>query len=251
LLQRQDARTGAVIDERHIGLVPARQILGITGPRASGDDVAVIVFRDEEAFYGLAVDRIVRDELVVVRPLDPRLGKVKDVAAGGLRVDGTPVLILDVDDLARSIGQILEGGRLSRVDEGTGAGAVRRKRVLVVDDSITVREIERQTLELRGYAVDVAVDGIDGWNALRLGHYDLVVTDVDMPRLDGVELVRRIRGEQRLAALPVIIVSYKDRAEDRLRGLEAGASYYLTKASFQDDTFLRAVDELIGGAEER
>jgi two-component system sensor histidine kinase and response regulator WspE len=119
--------------------------------------------------------------------------------------------------------------------------------VLVVDDSITVREVERQLLEARGYAVDVAVDGMDGWNAVRTGSYDLVVSDVDMPRLDGIELVRRIREDRRFASLPVVIVSYKDRDEDRLRGLEAGASYYLTKAAFQDDTFLRAVEDLAGG----
>src|SRR5690606_5036613 len=100
----------------------------------------------------------------------------------------------------------------------------RVKRVLVVDDSITVRELERQLLESRGFAVDVAVDGMDGWNAVRSGHYDLVVSDVDMPRLDGIGFVRHIRQDPRFASLPVVIVSYKDREEDRLRGLEAGAN---------------------------
>jgi two-component system sensor histidine kinase and response regulator WspE len=104
-------------------------------------------------------------------------------------------------------------------------------------------------LEARGYLVDVAVDGVDGWNALRTGRYDLVVTDVDMPRLDGIELVRRVRADRRYASLPIVIVSYKDRDEDRLRGLDAGASYYLPKSSFQDDRLLRAVEELIGGPE--
>jgi two-component system sensor histidine kinase and response regulator WspE len=125
-------------------------------------------------------------------------------------------------------------------------GVVQKKRILVVDDSITVREVERQLLETHGYLVDVAVDGIDGWNAVRTGQYDLVVSDIDMPRLDGIEFVRRIRADARLAALPVMIVSYKERPEDRLRGLDAGASYYLAKASFQDETFLRAVEDLIG-----
>jgi two-component system sensor histidine kinase and response regulator WspE len=78
--------------------------------------------------------------------------------------------------------------------------------------------------------------------------YDLVISDVDMPRMTGIELVKLIRNEQRFKAIPIIIVSYKDREEDRLRGLDAGANYYLTKSSFQDDTFLRAVHELIGKA---
>jgi len=118
--------------------------------------------------------------------------------------------------------------------------------VLVVDDSITVRETERKLLQVGGYQVDVAVDGMDAWNAVRTGRYDLVVTDVDMPRMDGIELTKLIRKDIRLKGLPVMIVSYKDREEDRVRGLEAGADYYLTKASFQDDGLLNAAADLIG-----
>ena len=120
------------------------------------------------------------------------------------------------------------------------------KRVLVVDDSITVRELERQLLENRGYIVDTAVDGVDGWNAVRTAHYDLVVSDVDMPRMDGIQLVRQIKADTRLAKIPVVVVSYKDREEDRIRGLDAGADAYLTKSSFHDRTFLSTVADLIG-----
>ena len=119
-------------------------------------------------------------------------------------------------------------------------------RVLVVDDSVTVREVERQLLVNRGYAVDVAVDGVDGWNSLQSGQYDLVVTDLDMPRMGGLELVRAIKADVKLQGLPVVIVSYKDREEDRLMGLEAGANYYLTKSSFHDHGLVLAVEELIG-----
>ena len=115
-----------------------------------------------------------------------------------------------------------------------------------MDDSITVREVERRLLENRGYEVDVAVDGMDGFNRVRSGRYDLVVSDVDMPRMNGIEMVSRIRREPSLARLPVIIVSYKDREEDRLRGLEAGASFYLTKGSFHDEQLVNAVTDLIG-----
>jgi two-component system, chemotaxis family, sensor histidine kinase and response regulator WspE len=120
----------------------------------------------------------------------------------------------------------------------------------VVDDSLTVRELERKLLGARGYAVEVAVDGMDGWNAIRAGGFDLVITDVDMPRLDGVELTKLIKKDAKLRDTPVMIVSYKDREEDRRRGLEAGADYYLTKGSFHDETMLNAVAELIGAAEE-
>src|SRR5262249_37741057 len=124
------------------------------------------------------------------------------------------------------------------------------KRILVVDDSITVRELERQLLESRGYAVDTAVDGVDGWNAVRSGHYDLVVSDIDMPRMDGIALVRHIKEDARLRSIPVVVVSYKDREEDRIKGLDAGANSYLTKSSFHDQTFLSTIADLIGEARE-
>ena len=156
-----------------------------------------------------------------------------------------PVLIADVEGLIRAMEPFIQGGTLRRCDRGPGAAAP-RKRVLVVDDSITVREVQRQILRTHGYDVEVAVDGQDGWNKLRAGGFDLVISDVDMPRLTGLEFVRRIRDDYGLRDLPVIIVSYKDRDEDRLRGLEAGANHYLTKGSFHDHTFLDAVAGLIG-----
>lgn len=186
-----------------------------------------------------------------MQPLDTRLGKVKDINAAALMEDGTPVLIIDVDDLIRSIEKLIASGRLGSVRRDALLAAERpRKRVLVVDDSLTVRELERKLLLAHGYSVEVAVDGMDGWNALRAGTFDLLLTDVDMPRLNGIELTEMIKKDPQYRNLPVMIVSYKDREEDRLRGLEAGADYYLTKGSFHDETLLHAVAELIGGPQE-
>jgi two-component system sensor histidine kinase and response regulator WspE len=125
----------------------------------------------------------------------------------------------------------------------------KRKRVLVVEDSFTVRELERKLLANSGFETEVAVDGVDGWNAARVGHFDLVITDVDMPRMDGIELVALIKKDPHLKSVPVMIVSYKDRPEDRRRGLDAGADYYLAKGSFHDETLLQAVVDLIGAAQ--
>ena len=96
--------------------------------------------------------------------------------------------------------------------------------------------------------MDVAVNGVDGWNTVRIGDYDLVITDVDMPRMNGIDLVRSIKGDARLKGLPVMIVSYKERSDDRMLGMEAGANYYLAKSSFHDDRFLESVKDLIGEA---
>ena len=235
-----------------VGLVAARQVLELPETAATvGAEQAVVVIGEAGAWHGLAVDALRGEEELVVRPLDPRLGKVPDIAAAAVLADGSPVLFLDLEDMRRSIDRLAAGGRLGRWtrEADAGAGATRRRRVLVVDDSLTVRELERKLLVARGYEVEVAVDGMAGWHAARQGGFDLVITDVDMPRMDGIELVKAIKTDGRLSATPVMIVSYKDREEDRRRGLEAGADYYLTKGSFQDDSLLEAVADLVGPAE--
>jgi two-component system sensor histidine kinase and response regulator WspE len=234
---------------RQIGLVSAHQILQKGELRARGESVMVVVIGDNEHTYGLAVDRFLGERMLVVQALDARLGKIPNVQAGALMEDGAPVLILDVADMLRSVEKLSVAGQLENVGQATAedAGAARKK-VLVVDDSLTVRELERKLLSNRGYQVTVAVDGMDGWNAVRTEQFDLVITDIDMPRMDGIELVTLIRQASHLRNLPVMIVSYKDREEDRQRGLEAGADHYFTKSSFHDETLLQAVVDLIGAA---
>lgn len=235
---------------RHIGLVSASQLLNRPAGQGDGHSIKVVVIRERETLYGVAVDRLIGERVLVVMPLDARLGKVQDISAGALLDDGSVVLIVDVEDLLRSVDKLLSTGRLERIERGGGgAREVARKRVLVVDDSLTVRELQRKLLSNRGYEVAVAVDGMDGWNALRSEDFDLLITDIDMPRMDGIELVTLVRRDSRLQSLPVMVVSYKDREEDRRRGLDAGADYYLAKASFHDDALLDAVVELIGGAQ--
>ena len=238
------------VDGQNVGIVMARQVLQLEGPRASRDDLLIVLLSDRSTRYGLVVDGLLGEQDLVVRPMDRRLGKVPNLHAVAILDDGSPTLIVDPDDLRRSIEKLLQGTRLQRAgcDAAQHGGQV-RKRVLVVDDSITVREVERQLLANQGYLVEVAVDGMEGWNLVREGRFDLMISDIDMPRMDGLELVRRIKADVRLQALPVVIVSYKDRDEDRLRGLEAGANHYLTKSSFHDDTLLQVVRELIGDAE--
>lgn len=235
---------------RQIGLVSAHQVLQKGQWRARDGSVCVVVIGEQEHSYGVAVDAFLGERMLVVQPLDARLGKIPDVLAGALMEDGAPLLILDVADMLRTVQKLTSSGRLQTVDqdEAAQAAVATRKKVLVVDDSLTVRELERKLLANRGYQVTVAVDGMDGWNAVRAEAFDLVITDIDMPRMDGIELVSLIRSAPQLQSLPVMIVSYKDREEDRQRGLEAGADHYFTKSSFHDESLLQAVTDLIGEA---
>lgn len=246
-------------NEQNIGLVLASQILNLNESSqnlpqenfpviivSSNDSTTVDTGTSRFSRYGIVVDQFLGVRDLVIKPLEPRLGKVQDISATALMEDGSIVLIVDVEDLVRSIDKLLVNQELSKVNQTAITDYKEPSRVLVVDDSITVREVERKILENYGYKVDVAINGIDAWNAIRTNHYDLIITDVDMPRMNGIELVTQIRNHPNFNSLPVIIVSYKDREEDYLKGLDVGANYYLTKSSFHDDTFLKAVIDLIG-----
>jgi two-component system sensor histidine kinase and response regulator WspE len=235
------------MNQQNIGLIAAHQVLELSASKELSGLLSVVIISDQASIYGLVVDKFLGERDLVVRPLDPRLGKVRDISATSLLGDGSPVLIVDVSDMVRTIDAILNIGQLNKVGVESAAVTLdKRQKILVVDDSITVREMERKLLENRGYNVDIAVNGVEGWNAVRTNHYDLVISDIDMPRMNGIELVRQIKSHPRLHSLPVIIVSYRDRTEDRIQGLEAGADYYLTKSSFHDSTLIDAVVDLIG-----
>lgn len=250
-IQEVEGRQYFTSNERRVGLVSAQQIFRTDTPTGISDEfIHVIVFSDRMNVYGLTVDKLngVRD--LVVQRIDPRLGKIKDINSASILEDGTPVLIIDVEDVFRSLDQLISGNRLMRIGRANDMKERKAKRILVADDSITVREVERKMLTSRGYEVDVAVDGMDAWNTIRANDYDLVVSDIDMPRMNGFELVSLIKNDPNLHNIPVIIVSYKDREEEKNKGLEVGADFYLTKGSFQDEALINAVLDLIGKAEE-
>ncbi|MDQ1277197.1 MAG: two-component system, chemotaxis family, sensor histidine kinase and response regulator WspE [Thermodesulfobacteriota bacterium] len=245
-LQVLEDRQFCASDGEHVGIVTCRQLFQFPPAEEAGRVIHVVVISDRLNRYGLVVDSFRGEETVVVRPLDSRLGKAPNIHAAAVLQDGSPVLILDADDLVRSIHQLLGQGKPGKIGAGERSALTEKKRILVVDDSLTVREVERKLLEKEGYHVTVAVDGMVGWNSLQQESFDLLISDVDMPRMNGIELVRKIKDHNRLRSLPVMIVSYKDSEEDRLRGLDAGANYYLTKGSFHDETLLVAVKDLIG-----
>jgi two-component system sensor histidine kinase and response regulator WspE len=192
--------------------------------------------------FAFAVDRFIDQAELSVRRLDSRLGKIPGVSAASLDENGLPLLILDMDDLVQTAAGRPASTAIDSHDDSVAP------RILVVDDSHTVREMERRLLARSGYSVTTAQNGQEAWNLLRLNEFDLLISDVDMPQMNGIELVTRVRSNPRLSRLPVIILSYKDRGEDRSRGLEAGADFYLTKGSFENESFLQAVIDLVGAA---
>jgi two-component system, chemotaxis family, sensor histidine kinase and response regulator WspE len=251
-LQFSENRPYVFHNQRSVSLISAAQVLGLAPDGIKDQQLTVVVIQDpQRGHHGLVVDRVMGEQRLVLRSLDPRLGKLPNFSNAALLNDGSPLLVVDMDDLLRSLEKQLQQGQFAsmQADESRTAMAA-KKRILVVDDSITVREMERKLLENAGYQVEVAVNGMDGWNALQAKTFDLLVTDIDMPRMNGIELVRRVRAQATTQTLPTIIVSYKDRDLDRQQGLEVGANYYLTKSSFHDDSLLQSVEDLIGLAVE-
>jgi two-component system sensor histidine kinase and response regulator WspE len=249
-IHNSEGRDYVELDGENVGVIRADEVLELDGSTERADHLTLVLLGEWGTRYGLVIDAALGEDDLVVRPLDPRLGRVPDVAATALLGDGSPTLLLDVADLMLSIEKLSRrrGATLQRAVQPHTAGAP-GKRVLVVDDSLTVRQVQRNLLTGHGYAVDMAVDGVEAWSMLRKSTYDLAVVDVDMPRMNGLELVRAIRAEPRTSRLPVIFVSYKDSDADRERGMAAGGDQYLSKASLRDEQLVAAIRALIGEAQ--
>ncbi|MBK6679824.1 MAG: response regulator [Ignavibacteriales bacterium] len=231
----------------NLGIVNCTRLMGLTDEGSKGEFINLAVVGDRTGKYAVAVDAFLGERDIVVSVIDGKLGKIPNISAAAILEEGSIALIIDPDDLIHSIETHIKGARPDKVTSHL-IKAGKTKNILVVDDSLTVREVERKLLENSGYTVVTAVDGIDGFNTLQKEVFDLVITDVDMPRMNGIQFVEKIKSDPNYKDIPVMIVSYKDREEDRLLGLNAGANYYLTKSSFHDESLINAVIDLIGEA---
>lgn len=241
-----EGRECLLLDGVCIGLISARQVMRFPPARQQPESIPVVVISDQTRVYGVVVDRYLGEQDLVVRPLDPRLGKVANISAAALMGDGQPILIIDTADLVRSINTLLQNsGPPSPI---TAQAAPTVQRILIVDDSPLVLDLQARLVSARGYKVDRARDGREAWQALRDGDYQLLITDVEMPEMDGLSLIETLRQDARFTHLPVIISSSRDSEQERLRGMEVGADYYLFKSSFHEEALLKAIHQLIGPA---
>ncbi|MBI2461065.1 MAG: response regulator [Candidatus Rokubacteria bacterium] len=209
-------------------------------PEAEGKRPCVIVGSGEER-VGCLVEGILGDLEVLVKELGPPLVRVRNIAGAGLLGTGQVVLVLRPADLLKSIRERPRPPAPLPVPEEKRRHPV----LLVVDDSITTRTMEKSLLEAAGYQVRVAVDGVEAWTLLKSEEVDLVVSDVDMPRMDGFELTTRIRADRKLAELAVVLVTALESREDKERGIEVGANAYVIKSSFDQSNLLEIIRRLV------
>lgn len=224
-------------------LMPVYALSDILELPAGPDETAclhLLVLGEQPQQIAIQVDEVVGDQDITLKPLGKQLQRVRNLMGATVLGDGTLVPVLHPQDLYRSCLQWQGTAVAAPVPEKT-----RQARILVADDSFTSRGLLRALLETAGYHVQTACDGLEAWNALRQGEFDLLVSDIEMPRMDGFSLTARLRADKTLSELPVVLVTALHSDEDRARGLEVGANAYLVKGGLETDTVLAAVKRLL------
>jgi two-component system chemotaxis sensor kinase CheA len=209
----------------------------------AADHVRAVVLGLGLARIAFQVDEILGEQEVLVKALGAQLARVRNVAGASVLGTGLVVPVLNVPDLMKSA--MKPAAALAPVTAGKPAERGEQRTILVVEDSITSRSLLKNILESAGYSVTTAVDGIDAYTALKTATFDLVVSDVEMPRMDGFDLTAKVRSDKQLAELPIVLVTALESREHRERGIDAGANAYIVKSSFDQSNLLEVIRRLI------
>jgi len=250
-LNKQALKSGAgdkkfiMYGKHQVPVVDMRRMLSGEGADAVLSKTPNILIAEHiEGYVGIVVDELMSDIEVVVKNLDPYIKRYQPQGLMGNTIadDGSVVMLLEpygIKEMGRTAPDNIIEIDVSEEDK------IHRK-ILLVEDSLIAREVEKSIFESIGFAVDTAIDGLDGLEKLETGSYDMVVTDLEMPRLDGFGLVRRIRNQSKYDDLPLMIISTRESAEDRMRAMESGADTYMVKQHLNGDEILKNVQALLG-----
>jgi two-component system chemotaxis sensor kinase CheA len=237
-----EGRSALALNGRSVALVYLSAVLQLPSTARQPDSAApALILGTGEQRVAFAVDAVLDEREVLVKRLTKPLSRIRNIAGATVLGSGEVAPILNVTDLLRSARTAVAAPRTATAATPSAAPA---KRILVVEDSITSRMLLKGILESAGYEVKTAVDGIDAFTALRAERFDLVVSDVEMPRMNGFDLTARIRAERTLAQLPVVLVTALESREDRERGIDVGASAYLVKSSLDQSNLLEVLRRL-------
>lgn len=244
-IQNVGGREAVVLRDQTTSLVPLYKVLSLPPDEISDGPVVVLATATRKVAF--RVGELIGQQEVVIKGLGTFLPRMRHVAGASILGDGRVILVLDpyelIDTARRPLGSS-DASRRSRT--GTVAGTRQAARILVVDDSLAIREMLRSIFEAAGYSVMVAADGADALVKLRQQKFDGVVTDIEMPRLDGFALVEEVRSRSDLEDLPVILVTSLAKEEHRKRGLEVGANAYIVKSAFDQSHLLDTIRSLVG-----
>ena len=235
-----------ILGERAVSFVRLDDILELPRKEEKDEDsefIPVLVLGAVEKRIAFSVDEVLDEQEVLVKSLGKQLSRVRNIAGATILGSGKVVPILNVSDLMKSaVRTTVAPAKAAVAAEEVDS---ERKSILVAEDSITSRTLLKNILESSGYYVKTAVDGADAFIALRTEYFDLVVSDVDMPRLNGFDLTSKIRSDEKLAELPVVLVTSLESRENRERGIDVGADAYIVKSSFDQSNLLEVIRRLI------
>ena len=233
------------VNGRILPLLSLSQTLGLErrqSQRPSQGKMPVVILGLAEKRMAFEVDGLKGTQEVVIKNMGPQLRRVPNVQGAAVLGNGQVVMILNMADLLRTTGP----APTPQIQGAKEAQQIIRGRILVVDDAITTRTLEKNILENAGYQVLVAADGEEGWAIIQSELLSAIVADVDMPRMDGVQLTEKVKGDELYRHLPVVLVTSLESRQDKIRGLEAGADAYITKQTFEQQELLETIERLIG-----
>ena len=226
---------------RGVSLVRLADVLELPEADSVTEQLQAVVVTVGEQSIAFVVDEVMSEREVLMKRIGPQLSRVRNIAGATLLGSGKVVPVLNLPDLIKSALQVRHP---AKPPPSQPVPVARQRRILVVEDSITSRMLLKNILESAGYGVTTAVDGVEALTILKNGNYDLVVSDIDMPRMNGFELTARLRGEKEYAELPVVLVTALASREDRERGIDVGASAYIVKSRFDQSDLLETVQRL-------
>lgn len=225
-----------------IPVTELKNVLRLPAPETCEKNNSVILLLsigDEK--LGVIIDDLLSEENMEIKPLPSHMQNLELVSGATLSGKNEIIMLLNVPKILDFAKEIKE----EKIAQKAVKKQVKSTRILVVDDSINTREIEQSILEAYGYSVDVASDGMEALEKSRNTKYDLIVTDVEMPRLDGFSLTEKLRSSEDYSHTPIIIVTSRDKEEDKRRGLKVGADAYIVKGTFDQNNLLETVQYLV------
>jgi two-component system chemotaxis sensor kinase CheA len=245
-------RETIALDKEILAVVKLSDVLGLNdrtnapgsqkGKTASASDFfQIIVLKQGDKQIGFKVDEVFDEHQILIKELGKQLSRVRNIGGAAVLGSGTVVPVINVSDLMKSA--VKEGK--DRVNKGEEKTTEKIYKILVIEDSITSRTLIKDILETAGYRVETAVDGVDGYTKACIGEFDLIVSDVDMPRMNGFELTTKIRKDKKLYGLPVVLVTALESREDREQGIDVGANAYIVKSSFDQSNLLDVINKLL------
>ena len=249
-VRREDIRTvenreTIVLGGQAVALARLDEVLGLPMRAEAGSFAEVLVLGAAEKRIGFVVDAVLGEQEVLVKSIGKPLVRVRNVSGATILASGTPVIILNTADLLKSAVRAAGAGGSHSARTAEAAVEKRALSILVVDDSVTSRMLLKNIIESAGYSVTTAIDGVEGLTALKSRDFDLLVSDVEMPRMDGFSLTANVRADKKLADLPVILVTALGSREHQERGVDAGANAYIVKGSFDQSNLLEVIRKLI------